>query len=57
MSKGSFRLRRRGESGRGIARQHAVTFERKLSTIELAACEIISYRHDGKEDKLTRESP
>ena len=28
---GSFRLRRRGESGGGTARDHAVTFERELN--------------------------
>jgi len=35
---GSFCLRRRGESGGGPARQHAVT---------------LSYQHDGEQDKLT----
>jgi len=35
---GSFCLRRRGESGGGPAREHAVT---------------LSYRHDGEQDKLT----
>jgi hypothetical protein len=30
---GSFRLRRRGESGGGTAREHAVTFERGASCV------------------------
>ena len=48
---GSFRLRRKGESGGGTVREHTATFRKEE---ELAACEIIiSYRHDGKEDKLT----
>ena len=46
---GSFRLRRRGESGGGTARKHAETV--------LAECEIISYRHGRKEDKPTRGYP
>ena len=30
--KGNFRPRRRGESGEGTVKEHAVTFERKSST-------------------------
>ena len=51
---GSFRSRR-GESGGGTEREHGVLL--KESQVELPACEIISYRHDGKGDRLTRGSP
>ena len=49
---GSFSLGIRRESGGGTAREHAIAFE-----IGLPPCEIISYRRDGKEDKLNRGLP